>query len=76
MDNVAFHKNISVKEIIKDKGHEFCYLLPYSPFLNPIENMSSKFENELIRWKPWLIKYPQAIAKDIIKICFVVCINA
>lgn len=44
MDNVAFHKTIQVKEFIIKSGFNFKYLPPYSPFLNPIENMFSKWK--------------------------------
>ena len=37
MDNAAFHKRESTKELIEDAGHEILWLPPYSPDLNPIE---------------------------------------
>jgi len=48
MDNVAFHKSTSVRDIISQNGHEIGFLAPYSPFLNPIENMFSKWKNSII----------------------------
>ncbi|XP_040175166.1 uncharacterized protein LOC120908323 [Anopheles arabiensis] len=45
MDNVAFHKCIEVKEAIGNEEDKPLYLPPYSPFLNPIENMFSKWKN-------------------------------
>ena len=52
MDNVAFHKNRDVKAMIEVKGHIVLFLPPYSPFLNPIENMFSKWKQAIRREKP------------------------
>jgi len=37
MDNAAFHKKADIFECLKDKGHFFLPLPPYSPDFNPIE---------------------------------------
>lgn len=47
MDNVGFHKVAGVDEIIKSTGAELIYLPPYSPELNPIEEMWSKIKGRL-----------------------------
>ncbi len=47
MDNVSFHHVIGVQELIQSKGAKLIYLPPYSPELNPIENMWSKIKNSL-----------------------------
>ncbi|XP_049293761.1 uncharacterized protein LOC125769223 [Anopheles funestus] len=44
MDNVAFHKCSEIRQAIEDDGDEVRYLPPYSPFLNPIENLFSKWK--------------------------------
>ncbi|XP_061504544.1 uncharacterized protein LOC133393317 [Anopheles gambiae] len=49
MDNVAFHKSQSVQEAIGTVIDKPLYLPPYSPFLNPIENMFSKWKNYVKR---------------------------
>lgn len=36
MDNAAFHKHSTTRELIKNAGHTLLYLPPYSPDLNPI----------------------------------------
>jgi transposase len=41
-DNVPFHKVIHVNNFVASKRHRLLFLPPYSPFLNPIENLSSK----------------------------------
>lgn len=38
MDNVPFHKAVSSRDIIENKGAKLLFLPPYSPDLNPIEN--------------------------------------
>jgi len=47
MDNLSPHKNPKVAEHIKKCGAELVYLPPYSPDLNPIENMWSKVKQVL-----------------------------
>jgi len=42
MDNLSPHKTPAVAEIIRASGAEVWYLPPYSPDLNPIEQMWSK----------------------------------
>ena len=45
MDNVAFHQVCGVKEVIESTGARLIYLPPYSPDLNPIEQMWGKVKN-------------------------------
>jgi transposase len=52
MDNVAFHKSLEVREVIELSEFNFMFLPPYSPFLNPIENMFSKWKNMVKRSNP------------------------
>lgn len=52
MDNVAFHKNKEVQGVIEAKGHILLFLPPYSPFLNPIENMFSKWKQSIRSGQP------------------------
>jgi len=52
MDNVKFHKTLAVKNLIYEKGFQLEYLPPYSPFLNPIENMFSKWKEFTKRQRP------------------------
>lgn len=52
MDNIAFHKVSIVKELILNYGHQFLFLPPYSPFLNPIENAFSKWKEFIRRNNP------------------------
>jgi len=52
MDNVPFHKNTAVREIIVNSGHELIFLPPYSPQFNPIENMFSKWKDCIRRREP------------------------
>ena len=44
MDNVAFHQVVGVKEAIESTGARLIYLPPYSPDLNPIEQMWGKIK--------------------------------
>ena len=49
-DNVPFHRNSSIKALIETRGHHLIYLPAYSPFLNPIEEVFSKWKH-LVRTK-------------------------
>ncbi len=44
MDNLGAHKVAGVREAITDAGARLVYLPPYSPDLNPIDLVFSKFE--------------------------------
>lgn len=56
MDNLSAHKSIKVKEAIEACKASLCYLPPYSPDLNPIENMWSKIKQLLrgLKRRTWL----------------------
>lgn len=53
MDNVPFHKTQEVRQVIREMNDitiRIIYLPPYSPFLNPIKNVLSKWK-QLVRQK-------------------------
>jgi len=52
MDNLSAHKVVGVREAITAIGARLLYLPPYSPDLNPIELVFSKFK--------WLLKSASA----------------
>ena len=39
LDNVSFHSNGRAQDLIESYGHSLLLLPPYSPFLNPIEEI-------------------------------------
>lgn len=47
MDNLSAHKGASVRQIVESVGATLRYLPPYSPDLNPIENLWSKLKTHL-----------------------------
>jgi transposase len=47
MDNVSVHKVTGVREAIETRGAILFYLPPYSPDLNPIEQLFSKLKGIL-----------------------------
>lgn len=49
MDNLSSHKNAAVLEKIHATGAEVRFLPPYSPDLNPIEQIFSKIKSHLCR---------------------------
>ena len=44
MDNLAAHKNATIRQVIEATGAELRYLPPYSPDFNPIENAYAKLK--------------------------------
>jgi transposase len=52
MDNVNFHKSALILECIQTNGHSVKFLPPYSPTLNPIENLFSKWKAFIRASKP------------------------
>ena len=48
LDNLSSHKSAAATRAIENVGARFVYLPPYSPDLNPIENIFAKFK-QLIR---------------------------
>ena len=44
MDNAPIHTSQDVQNLITSRGYHCIYLPPYSPFLNPIEEMWSKIK--------------------------------
>lgn len=47
MDNLSCHKQAAVRESLRGAGAEVFYLPPYSPDLNPIEQVFSKLKTLL-----------------------------
>jgi transposase len=52
LDNVQFHKSQVVRAKVEESSHELAFLPPYSPFLNPIENMFSQWKDKVGRGCP------------------------
>jgi hypothetical protein len=51
MDNVKFHNEDKIKEVLKKYGHELHYLPRYSPQFNPIEYCFSRWKKYAHRRK-------------------------
>ena len=51
MDNLSSHKVAGVKQAIESVGAQVFYLPPYSPDLNPIEQVFSKLKTLLRKFK-------------------------
>ena len=52
MDNVRFHRAREVRDLIEERRHNVFYLPPYSPFLDPIENLFSQWKGKVRREEP------------------------
>jgi transposase len=48
-DNLSAHKCAAARELIEARGCKLCFLPPYSPDLNPIEQANSKLKSDLRR---------------------------
>lgn len=56
MDNVRFHQNQAILQLIRSHGHFPVFVPAYSPFLNPIEELFNQ-------WK-YLVKRRQPVNED------------
>lgn len=52
MDNINFHLSKRVEDLIESAGARVVFLPPYSPELNPIENLWSKLKSYLRKKMP------------------------
>jgi transposase len=52
LDNVSFHKSQVIRAKIEESTHTLIFLPPYSPFLNPIENMFSQWKENVRNRRP------------------------
>ncbi|KAG0438389.1 hypothetical protein DMUE_3120 [Dictyocoela muelleri] len=52
MYNAKIHHYSEISSIISQLNSRILYLPPYSPFLNPIENVFSKWKNSVNRGEP------------------------
>uniref|UniRef100_A0A158P4D1 Tc1-like transposase DDE domain-containing protein n=1 Tax=Tetranychus urticae TaxID=32264 RepID=A0A158P4D1_TETUR len=60
MDNVPFHHATPVNELFATESHQLLFLPPYSPFLNPIENLFNQL-------KHWVKKFRPSSADDVFR---------
>jgi Transposase and inactivated derivatives len=44
LDNVRFHRTEEIQQLIRNHGHVPIFLPPYSPFLNPIEELFNQWK--------------------------------
>ena len=49
MDNVRFHKSDVIKTIVYNSTNSIIYIHPYSPELNPIEEVFSLLKRNLVK---------------------------
>lgn len=47
MDNAAFHKSATTRELIEGAGCQLLFLPPYSPDLNPIETFWANLKEKI-----------------------------
>lgn len=66
---MRFHYAKAVKQILDNSKVDYLYLSPYSPDLNPIEKMWSKFKAFLRKEKARIAsELPSAISKGLLTI--------
>lgn len=53
MDNVAFHKSINILDFFQEKNIKHMFLPPYSPSLNPIEEVFSCIKSRYFNIRPF-----------------------
>lgn len=47
MDNVSFHRNKRIRDLIEETNNELLFIPPYSPEYNPIEMVFGNLKSEL-----------------------------
>ena len=52
MDNLSSHKNAAVRAAIRARGARLVFLPPYSPDLNPIEQVFAKLKHMMRKAQP------------------------
>ena len=52
MDNVRFHKTDYILNLVAETDHTILFLPPYSPFLNPIEELFNQLKSMVKHKKP------------------------
>ena len=63
MDNVAFHKKEEIKLFLESIGVSIEFLPPYSPDLNPIEQVFSEVKSKLDKKRPRPRKKEELMSK-------------
>lgn len=63
LDNYVIHKNEKTKEIIEKAGCKILFLPPYSPDLNPIENLWAIIKNRIRKISNYCDDFNEAIDK-------------
>lgn len=61
MDNYCIHKTAKTQEIITKAGCKILFLPPYSPDLNPIENLWAVIKNRIRKIKNYCDDFHEAI---------------
>lgn len=51
MDNATFHKRQDIQDLITEQGHDILWLPPYSPDLNPIEQVWGQIKGLRQNWR-------------------------
>lgn len=67
LDNLSSHKSTTAQRIIEDAGAKLVFLPPYSPDLNPIENIFSKLKQLVRGFRPKTLKQIVEAAKQAIQ---------
>ena len=66
MDNLSSHKSVRAIQAIESVGAQVVYLPPYSPDLNPIENVFSKVKQLIRGIRPRSFRQVVEAAKQIL----------
>jgi len=69
MDNINFHKNPKVKEIIESVGCSIMFLPTYSPDLNPIEHYWFKVKHQIRKVACQSQNFFETVSLTLKKVC-------
>ena len=67
MDNLGSHKGIAVRSALRTVGAKLFFLPPYSPDLNPIEQVFAKLKTLLRKVEPRTVEATESSPQSILK---------
>ena len=69
LDNASFHKSQKLKDLFAKFGHKMLFLSPYSPDLNPIENIWGSIKKNLRNYYDYSIDLFENLSYWICQFC-------
>jgi putative transposase len=69
MDNASYHKSKRLQNLFEKYGHKLVFLPPYSPELNPIENIWGTIKSNLRNYYDYSVNLFDNLSYSVCKYC-------